>query len=142
MNNVGNEYEMKTSNNYVSEQQIKAYSWPVVTDVPTILFAKVGAAVFLNRKRLSRFPFLMDNNTMAYSLSIYWDPDFARQLFENIYLPRYAQTGALPSYNAGDIEDIKVYLPIKIDEQRYISNFLCHLDTLITLHQRKRHEDI
>ncbi len=36
-----------------------------------------------------------------------------------IYLPKYAQVGALPSYNAKDIGLIKIELPVK-EEQKEI----------------------
>ena len=68
MNNDGNENEMNVANNYVTDAQITARRWSPIEEVPAIFFAKVGAAVMLNRKRLCRFPFLLDNNTMAYSL--------------------------------------------------------------------------
>ena len=82
MNNDGNENEMNVANNYVTDAQIAARRWSLIEEVPAIFFAKVGAAVMLNRKRLCRFPFLLDNNTMAYSLGKnQWDADFAKALF-------------------------------------------------------------
>ena len=68
MNNVGNEHEMVAANNHVTREQIARKGWKPIDEVPAIFFAKVGAAVLLNRKRLCRFPFLLDNNTMAYSI--------------------------------------------------------------------------
>ena len=137
MNNVGNENELVSANNYVSDEQIKRKRWNVITDVPAIFFAKVGAAVMLNRKRLVRFPFLLDNNTMAYIFDKKtWDCDFGKTLFETIDLTKLTQTGALPSYNASDVEDIEIYLP-NIEEQKAIGAFFLQLDNLITLHQRK-----
>ena len=137
MNNVGNENELVSANNYVSDVQIKRKRWNVITDVPAIFFAKVGAAVMLNRKRLVRFPFLLDNNTMAYIFDKKtWDCDFGNTLFETIDLTKLTQTGALPSYNASDVEDIEIYLP-NIEEQKAIGAFFLQLDNLITLHQRK-----
>lgn len=137
MNNVGNEHEMITANNYVTREQIARKGWNVIEEVPAIFFAKVGAAVLLNRKRLCRFPFLLDNNTMAYSIDRYvLDTDFAKALFETIDLTSLIQVGALPSYNAGDIENMNVVIP-KINEQRKIGTYLHNLDNLITLHQRK-----
>lgn len=137
MNNAGNENEMMTANNYVSGAQIAAHKWNPITEVPAIFFAKVGAAVMLNRKRLCRFPFLLDNNTMAYSLDMnYWNADFAKALFETVDLTALIQVGALPSYNAGDVESIKICLP-SIKEQQQIGVFFRSLDNLITLHQRK-----
>lgn len=91
----------------------------------------------LNRKRLCRFPFLLDNNTMAYSLSpTKWDADFAKALFGTVDLTSLVQVGALPSYNAGDVESMEIYLPSLL-EQEQIGAYFNHLDNLITLHQRK-----
>ena len=91
----------------------------------------------LNRKRLCRFPFLLDNNTMAYSLyKEFWDADFAKALFETVDLTSLVQVGALPSYNAGDVEAMEIMLP-KVPEQRLIGAYFRQLGTLITLHQRE-----
>ena len=137
MNNVGNENEMVYANNYVSEDQIARHKWSPIIELPAIFFAKVGAAVMLNRKRLCRFPFLLDNNTMAYSLdNDWWKADFAKAFFETLDLTSLVQVGALPSYNAKDVEDIKLYLP-GLAEQAKIGELFHHIDNLITLHQRK-----
>ena len=137
MNNDGNENEMNVANNYVTDAQIAARRWSPIEEVPAIFFAKVGAAVMLNRKRLCRFPFLLDNNTMAYSLSKdQWDADFAKALFETVDLTTLVQVGALPSYNASDVEAMEIMLP-EIPEQRQIGAYFRQLDNLITLHQCK-----
>ena len=138
MNTDGNENEMTVANNYVTDAQISARRWSPIEELPAIFFAKVGAAVMLNRKRLCRFPFLLDNNTMAYSLSKdSWDADFAKALFETVDLTSLVQVGALPSYNAGDVEGMEIWLP-KLPEQRQIGAYFKSLDNLITLHQRER----
>ena len=136
MNSDGNENEMTVANNYVTAEQIAAHRWSPIEELPAIFFAKVGAAVMLNRKRLCRFPFLLDNNTMAYSLSsTEWDADFAKALFETIDLTSLVQVGALPSYNAGDVEAMAISMP-SLSEQGQIGEFFKQLDNLITLHQR------
>ena len=136
MNNIGNEYEMRNANHYVSNEQIERKKWKAIKDVPAIIFAKVGAAIMLNRKRLVTSPFLIDNNTMAYLFNNTWDIYFGKILFETINLPRYSQVGALPSYNSSDIENISVKVPVK-DEQQKIGTFFKQLDDTIALHQRK-----
>ena len=137
MNLGGNENEMTVANNYVTAEQIAVHRWSPITELPAIFFAKVGAAVMLNRKRLCRFPFLLDNNTMAYSLSsTKWDADFAKALFGTVDLTSLIQVGALPSYNAGDVESMEIYLPSLL-EQEQIGGFFKQLDNLITLHQRQ-----
>ena len=137
MNLDGNENEMIVANNYVTAEQLADHRWSPITELPAIFFAKVGAAVMLNRKRLCRFPFLLDNNTMAYSLSpTKWDADFAKALFGTVDLTSLVQVGALPSYNAGDVESMEIYLP-SLFEQEQIGAFFKQLDNLITLHQCK-----
>lgn len=139
MNLEGNELVLVHSNNYVTDEQITRRSWRPIADVPAMLFAKVGAAVILNRKRLVTMPFLLDNNTMAYSFSYdLWDMDFGRALFETLDLPSLVQVGALPSYNASDVESMPVTIPSSIEEEREIGAFFNKLDSLITLHQRER----
>ena len=137
MNTNGNENELVIANNYVTDEQISRKRWNVITDVPAIFFAKVGAAVMLNRKRLVRCPFLLDNNTMAYIFDKeVWDCEFGKTLFETIDLTKLTQTGALPSYNASDVEEVEISIPSK-PEQELIGRYFQQLDNLITLHQRK-----
>ena len=137
MNIYGNEQEMLISNNYVTLEQIQKMKWRPIYDVPSIIFAKVGAAVMLNRKRLCRKPFLIDNNTMAYKLSNKWDINYCKIEFERLDLTKYIQIGALPSYNGKDVENIETIIPKNLNEQTKIGNFFYNLDNLITLHQRK-----
>ena len=137
MNLSGNEDEMIYANNYVTDAQIDRNNWKPIVDVPAIFFAKVGAAVLLNRKRLCKRPFLLDNNTMAYSLNKnILSTQFTKSLFETINLPSFIQVGALPSYNTNDIESIKVKIP-KIDEQEKIGILLKKIERLITRQQSK-----
>ena len=130
MNNIGNETEMRNANNYVTQEQIMKNSWKVIDETPAIIFAKVGAALMLNRKRLVTRPFLIDNNTMSYSFDESWDKDFGLTLFQTINLPKYAQIGALPSYNASDIAMIKVNVP-NVQEQSAIGSLFRTLDDLL-----------
>ncbi|MFO6498184.1 restriction endonuclease subunit S [Bacillus sp. z60-11] len=136
MNNIGNESEMLNSNNYVTNEQIKKNKWKPIEDVPSVIFAKVGAALMLNRKRLVTTPFFIDNNIMAFSFGETWDMNFGYILFQTLFFPRYAQVGALPSFNASDIESINIKIPVK-EEQTKIGNFFKQLDDMIALHQRE-----
>ena len=131
MNLPGNDSELVNANNYVTEEQIKKSAWHPVEKLPAIFFAKVGAAVMLNRKRVVKMRFLLDNNTMAFRLDDSIDADFAKSLFDTIDLSALSQTGALPSINASDVEDMLVLTPIDISEQRKIGTYFRSLDTLL-----------
>lgn len=135
MNNYGNEHEMHSANNYVTEEQCRRNGWTPITEI-SVVFAKVGAAIMLNRKRLVRFSFLLDNNTMAYRFGSGWDINFGKTLFERVDLTELVQIGALPSYNATDVESVEISMPDK-PEQYQIGEFFRQLDNLITLHQRQ-----
>ena len=135
-NSSGNESEMFISNNYVSNQQVIDKKWKPIDQIPAVIFAKVGAAIMLNRKRLVRHSFLIDNNTMAFIFDSSWDVNFGKTTFETLNLPKYAQVGALPSYNSSDIEAIEVIIPDK-REQEKIGLLFSNLDSTIALHQRK-----
>lgn len=137
LSNVGNEFIMQNANNYVTEELIKKQGWRPVCQLPAIIFAKVGAAVFLNRKRLVLSPSLCDNNTMLFALKPNaCEKYFAKYLFDNIYLPSLVQIGTLPSYNASQVEDIVVYMPHE-DEQKCISSFLNKLTITITQREKE-----
>ena len=134
MNLAGNEHVMLTANHYVTADQIKKNGYrPIGTSA--ILFAKVGAAIFHERKRIAQ-DFLMDNNMMAF-LPSDLPIDFAKHLFDRVRLSKYAQVGALPSYNASDIGALKVHIPT-LPEQRKIADFLTAVDGRIgQLSQKK-----
>jgi type I restriction enzyme S subunit len=126
MNLPDNKIVIKVSNNYVSEEQVKRLKYKVITE-NSLIFAKVGAAIFLERKRIAK-NFLIDNNMMAFIPS--GNIIFFYHLFNNIKLSKYAQVGALPSFNSSDIGIIKIYFP-SLKEQTKIANFLSTIDEKI-----------
>ena len=137
MNNIGNEHIMISSNNYVSKKQIEENHWNVCKSVPAIFFAKVGAAVLLDRKRLVVEPCICDNNTMMYCLDTkIWDKYFCLKCFENIRLSALIQVGTLPSYNASTIENIEVFIPT-LAEQCALSTYFTNIDEQIRLEREK-----
>ena len=67
MNNPGNEIFMRTSNNRISDS-VRKQLGAVVFPEGSIVFAKVGAAVFLERKKILNDPSCLDNNMAAFLL--------------------------------------------------------------------------
>lgn len=128
MNLPENTHEMRVANNYVTESQIQKEKYKPINR-KSIIFAKVGAAVFLERKRLAE-NFLIDNNMMAFLPNDDQRISFYRILFDRIRLSKYAQVGALPSYNSSDLKTIKLKLPIP-KEQKKIADFLTAVDQKI-----------
>ncbi len=127
MNLPGNEVTLNSANNYVTQEQIQRKKFKVIKK-PSIIFAKVGAAIFLERKRLA-VNFIIDNNMMSFTPN--QDLTFMKYIFDITRISRYAQVGALPSYNASDLAIIKVGIP-QIKEQQKIADFLTSLDEKIS----------
>ena len=127
MNLSENTFHMNIANHYVTEEQIQKLKLKVIKK-DAIIFAKVGAAIFLERKRIAK-NFLIDNNMMAFIPKA--NLLFMKYLFETVQLSKFAQVGALPSYNSSDLGIIKVGLPNSYEEQTKIAQFLTELDDKI-----------
>lgn len=138
MNLSANTSTMQVANNYVTSDQVVRYGWQPIVDVPAILFAKVGAAVFLGRKRTVQAPFLMDNNMMAFCIDEQrWDATFARAVFDSLDLSQLVQVGALPSFNPPQLHDMVVTVPPTLSEQQAIGTFFAKLEALIEAQQHR-----
>ena len=129
MNLKGNEKVMTKSNNTIDDNILNDMGAKLIRE-PSIIFAKVGEAIFLNRKRIAKPHFLIDNNMMAFSPNNNVDLEFMYYLTTSINFGKYAQTGALPSYNASDIYSIKCKIP-PLEEQKRIGNLLSLADNKI-----------
>lgn len=132
MNHWKNEKYMKVANNYINEEiqkEIKA------TIIPknSIVFAKVGAALMLERKRILETDSCIDNNMMALLVKDTFDFNFVYYLFQNIKLSQKSNQGALPSLNAKDVYSIKCKIPKDYQEQRAIAQMLTLVDNEIDL---------
>lgn len=138
MNNFRNDIEMKTSNNYVNNYQIDINNWHPCINYPAIVFAKVGAALLLDRKRIINHPFLIDNNLMAFiPYNEIVNIEFIYNKFLTLRLARYARIGALPSFNSSDLKNISICISNDLEEQRNICNIVNLIQLIITLNQRK-----
>jgi type I restriction enzyme S subunit len=106
----------------------------------SIVYAKIGAALLLNRRRITTRPCCIDNNMTAFTpalerLSTLW----AWYWLSIIDFGQVANPGAVPSFSEGDQEILPIALP-DLNEQRAITAFLdrecSKLDTLTTEAER------
>ena len=129
MNISGNEKEMLRANNTVDESILKKMKTKAI-DQPSIIFAKVGAAIFAERKRIARKPFIVDNNMMVFTPNDENDFEYIYWLTLTLRFASRVQIGALPSYNASDISGFVVNIP-SLPEQRKIADLLSAVDDVI-----------
>jgi len=130
---AANKKEMINCPNTISQTTariLRAYKFPP----KTIVFAKVGAALLLNRRRLLSRLSCIDNNMMGFipekcnsGWALYW--------LCGLDLGELANPGAVPSVNEGQMRDTLVVVP-PLNEQRSIAEFLdretAKIDVLVT----------
>ncbi|MCE7567900.1 restriction endonuclease subunit S [Aliivibrio fischeri] len=131
MNNVGNEKFIVNSNNYISTQEAQALKVNIF-DSGAIVFAKVGAALLLNRRRILSQDTIIDNNMMAAVVKPNTNNLFLYQYLLTVDFGKFVQEGAVPSINQGDMNAIQVTFPC-LKEQNKIANFLSAIDKKIDL---------
>ncbi len=132
MNLVGNEIYMSGENNSISEDILKKLKGKTISE-KSIIFAKVGAALLLDRRRITTKESCLDNNMMAFIPNgKLLDTYFVYSKFLMVRFAKLANMGALPSIGAGDLKSYKIsLLPLK--EQQKIAQVLTLADKEIDL---------
>jgi type I restriction enzyme S subunit len=121
---------MTTANHYISEQTRKRLG---ATAFPTgsIVFAKVGAAVFLERKKILGQPSCIDNNMTAFVLDkTRADVRYMHSLLLSKKLGALVATTALPALNGKQLGEMALAVP-PLPEQRAIAAALSDADALL-----------
>ncbi len=130
----GNNY-IETANNYINEDIRKIIRGKIIP-LGSIIFAKIGEAIRLNRRVITTVPCLIDNNVAAIKanegiLVNY----FAFLLLCSIDLNEYSG-GVVPSVSKATLENITITLPDLVEQQK-IADCLTSLDELIAAHTNK-----
>lgn len=126
----GNEVDIVTANNWVTREVAKSLR---ATPMPSgaVVFAKVGAALMLNRRRRLKFDTIIDNNMMAaIPKADDISTDFLFLLMCTIDLAALVQPGAVPSVNQRQLSSIPIKLPGK-SEQAAIADVLLNMRSLL-----------
>ena len=127
MNTEGNETFMTASNNWISESVRKALG-AIAFPANSIVFAKVGAAIFLERKKILTQSGCIDNNMTAFVLKAdRADCRFVHYLFLDTKLAALVATTALPSLNGKQLSELPFALP-PLAEQTAIAAVLSDMD--------------
>jgi len=133
--NNGRKY-IDVANNYVDEEELSILG---VTPFPigTIIFAKIGEAIRLNRRVILSKPSLIDNNVGGVKakdgLS---NDDFVFYIMSMIDLVKYAG-GVVPAVKKTAIENIEVLMPPTLYEQQRIADCFGLIDEMINQYTNK-----
>lgn len=116
------------ANNWIDEKTRIKEAFKIFPEF-SVVFAKVGAALLLNRRRILTRPTCIDNNMMA-AVPNGIDPLFLYYVLSEIDFSDFVQLGAVPSVNQSQISDISFNLP-KTNEQAKIVEILSTVDQAI-----------
>ena len=107
----------------------------------SIVYAKIGAALLLNRRRVTTLPCCIDNNMSAYVPCNELTTEWAFHWTAAVDFAAFAHPGAVPSLSEGDQADIPIVIP-SLPEQHAIADFLdletARIDALVAKKERLR----
>ena len=101
----GNELKIHSANNWIEQNMVKKFKSGIVP-ANSIVFAKIGIALYKNRIRITTIPTIIDNNMMAAipKKGVSIEQLFA--IFTTIEFQTWALGAALPYLRRGDLEEI------------------------------------
>ena len=129
-NNIGNEQYLKRANNYISPSIAEKLKCNIIP-MDSIVFAKIGAAIFLERKKLTTVECCIDNNTMSFQANDCVSPHFLWYVFQTIRFGDLVEATALPSLSGKSIGGISKLFPPTREEQEAIASVLLDIDHAI-----------
>jgi len=119
------------ANNWVTNdiaKEMKAKEFPK----GAVVFAKVGAALLLNRRRILTRETIIDNNMMAATPLDSVTTEFLYQIMLAIDFAKFVQDGAVPSVNQSDLSKFKLTYPERLEQEK-IASVLANADKEIEL---------
>lgn len=120
-----NQRFIRNANNWIdanTNKEIKA----TLFEAGTVVFAKVGAALLSNRRRILTRKTAIDNNLMA-AIPRLIDQNFCYYHLQTIDLGKMVQDGAVPSVNQGQLQSLPLAKP-SLPEQQKIAEILTAVD--------------
>ena len=135
-NVVSGKVYLEQCNNYISEETLELIKGSVIPK-NTIVFAKIGEALKLNRRAITSTDCLIDNNAMGIAVK----SDKLRTLFfyyfmRNIKMELLSESTTVPSVRKSRLEAYEIDIP-SLDEQKIIEGKLTILSKVINLKEKQ-----
>lgn len=135
-NNQGNERFLKKANNYISIETAEKLNCNIIP-TESIIFAKIGAAIFLERKKMTTTDCCIDNNTMSFQSYSNASAHLLWYMFQRIRFSELVEATALPSLSGKAIGSIILRFPPTLGEQTAIADILLEMDAEINALEKK-----
>ena len=135
-NVVSGKVYLEQCNNYISEETLELIKGSIIPK-NTIVFAKIGGALKLNRRAITSTDCLIDNNAMGIAAK----SDKLRTLFfyyfmRNIKMELLAESTTVPSVRKSRLEAYEIDIP-SLDDQKIIEGKLTILSKVINLKEKQ-----
>ena len=135
-NVVSGKVYLEQCNNYISEETLELIKGSIVPK-NTVVFAKIGEALKLNRRAITSTDCLIDNNAMGIAAK----SDKLKTLFfyyfmRNIKMELLAESTTVPSVRKSRLEAYEIDIP-SLDEQEIIERKLTILSKMINLKEKQ-----
>jgi len=108
-------------NNYIDDDELKLIKGKLLPK-NTIVFAKIGEALKLNRRAILKTPSLIDNNAIGVKpFGRILNEIFAYFFLTTIRLENFSRATTVPSVRKTDIEEIEISLPPLPEQNQIVS---------------------
>lgn len=114
----GNEWMLAAAENSIDDAAVRALRARVLPS-GVVVFAKVGAALLLNRRRITTQPCLVDNNVIGYRPHIDL-PEYVARWLQLVDLGQLANPGPVPSVNERSLREVPLLRPPSIEQARIV----------------------
>lgn len=127
----GNKW-LKNCDNYIDQDVAEKIRGTIVPE-GTVVFAKIGEALRLNRRAITSVECLIDNNAMGIRPGESLDLNYFFQFMKQLDLGEYAGATAMPSVRKSTLQQLQVIVPpldiqkkfAQLAEQSDKSKFVC-----------------
>lgn len=132
---IGNVY-LSLCNNYISRQEASEIRGSIIPK-GTIVFAKIGEALKLNRRAITNCDCLIDNNAMGIApMKELLRTEYFFYFMKQLKMQEHAETTTVPSVRRSKLEQVEIDVP-SLDKQEEIEQILNKTSMLIHLRQQE-----
>lgn len=122
--------ELKTCANYVEEDVVQKLKGSILPP-KTIVFAKIGEALKLNRRAITSCECLVDNNVMGIKAqNVRLNDEYLFYWLQNLNLSDYSESTTVPSVKKSRLQNIEINVN-PLEEQEKVVSTLNKLSSLI-----------
>ena len=132
---VGKTY-LELCNNYISREDARVIKG-VIVPKGTVVFAKIGEALKLNRRAITSCDCLIDNNAMGIApISSFLKEKYFFYYMKHLKMQELAESTTVPSVRKSKLEAVIIEVPT-IQEQEKIENQLDKISDIIIMRKQQ-----